>query len=129
MRSAIFYEMAGAARLSINRPSRADVVRRCRWAEPVLRALRTVAAMTRQVREYGWCVVATPDNLALVQWCLLLAAAGVVAIRRCQAPECGRLFVREYRRVFCSRTCQRRVNGRRRRTRGATREGHAHATA
>jgi len=56
-----------------------------------------------------------PDSvrtLLVLQFRELLLLAGVNNIRKCSAPDCDHLFVKVYRREFCSERCQKRVNKR-----------------
>jgi CGNR zinc finger len=54
-------------------------------------------------------------ELVLLQVMMLLQEVGLVNVRQCAAPGCGRLFVKTYRREFCSVQCQKRINARKQR--------------
>lgn len=62
-------------------------------------------------------LAATGDgrDLLLLQVVLLLDRVGLSTVRECGALGCGRLFVKAYRREYCSVRCQRRVYMRARR--------------
>jgi hypothetical protein len=47
-------------------------------------------------------------DVLVLQFVTLLQVVGIESVRACRAPECGRLFVRRYRREYCSRRCQNR---------------------
>lgn len=51
-------------------------------------------------------------DVALLHLMLRLQDVGLRNIRQCAAPECQRLFVKTYRREFCSLRCQQRQNKR-----------------
>jgi hypothetical protein len=59
-------------------------------------------------------------ELALLQLLLLLDQVGLGTVRPCEAGDCRRIFVKTYRREFCSLKCQRRAI--KRRLRQAARE-------
>jgi hypothetical protein len=52
---------------------------------------------------------------AILQFALLLEAVGIANVRVCSAVECPALYVKRYRRNFCSATCQKRTYMRQRR--------------
>ena len=54
-------------------------------------------------------------DLVLLQVLLLLHQVGLPNIRICKAGDCGRMFVKLYRREFCSARCQKRAYMRQRR--------------
>lgn len=54
----------------------------------------------------------TARDLIIVQFVMLLQQVGLANVRMCLAPDCGRVFVKTYRREFCSVQCQKRVNAR-----------------
>lgn len=65
-----------------------------------------------------------PRDVLVIQFIALLHAAGFDSVQLCTAPPapggtsrdiCGRLYVKAYRRKFCSRTCQARDEKRRNR--------------
>ena len=56
-------------------------------------------------------------DFIVLQFLLLLQDVGVRNVRECRAPECARLFVKTYRREFCSPQCQKRVYARKMRGR------------
>jgi hypothetical protein len=73
-------------------------------------------------------VVLTIDTLslrdvAILQLQLLLHEVGLRHVRFCVAPDCQHLFVKTYRREYCSSRCQQRHN--KQRLRAAERERHA----
>jgi hypothetical protein len=51
-------------------------------------------------------------DLIVLQMVLLLHEVGLKNVRECTAPDCQRLFVKVYRREFCSVQCQKRINTR-----------------
>lgn len=57
-----------------------------------------------------WAVSGAVRDVAILQLWALLERVGVRNLRLCSAPDCQRLFVRTYRRVFCSVRCQQRIN-------------------
>jgi CGNR zinc finger len=50
-----------------------------------------------------------PRDVLLYQASTFLQAIGTDRLRRCPAPDCGRVFVKVGRREYCSERCQRRV--------------------
>jgi CGNR zinc finger len=50
-----------------------------------------------------------PREVLLYQASTILQAIGTDRLRRCPAPDCGRVFVKVGRREYCSDRCQRRV--------------------
>lgn len=56
-------------------------------------------------------IAATGDTRSLVvlQTLLLLQEVGLPNVQKCSAPDCRRLFVKVYRREFCSAQCQKRI--------------------
>ena len=50
-----------------------------------------------------------PRDVLLYQASTVLQAVGTDRLRRCPAPDCGRVFVKVGRREYCSDRCQRRV--------------------
>ena len=50
-----------------------------------------------------------PREVLLYQASTILQAIGTDRLRRCPAPDCGRVFVKVGRREYCSERCQRRV--------------------
>ncbi len=61
-------------------------------------------------------------DLVVLQLVWILEHVGLAHVRQCTAPDCERLYVKTYRREFCSTRCQRRTNKRRERL--AAREYH-----
>jgi len=59
-------------------------------------------------------------DVIVLQLVLLVQSAGIENLKFCQAPECQRLFVKTYRRKFCSKLCQKRVNEREQRAKART---------
>ena len=59
-------------------------------------------------------------ELLLLQLLMLLEQVGLGNVRACDAADCQRIFVKTYRRTFCSLKCQRRAI--KRRLRQAARE-------
>ena len=51
-------------------------------------------------------------DLALLNLMFLLHEVGLRQVRMCEAPDCQHLFVKTYRREFCSKRCQQRQNKR-----------------
>jgi hypothetical protein len=49
-------------------------------------------------------------DLVVLQLVLLLHEVGLGQVRICEAPDCDRLFVKAYRREFCSTRCQKRTH-------------------
>ena len=63
-------------------------------------------------------IAATSEDtraLVILQTLLLLQEVGLGNVHECKAPDCRRLFVKVYRREFCSVQCQKRVNTRKQR--------------
>ena len=62
-------------------------------------------------------IAATGDtrSLVILQTLLLLHEVGLANVRECSAPDCQRLFVKVYRKEFCSAQCQKRINTRKQR--------------
>lgn len=54
-------------------------------------------------------------TLIILQTVLLLQEVGLANVHKCIAPDCQRLFVKVYRREFCSVQCQKRINTRKQR--------------
>jgi CGNR zinc finger len=54
-------------------------------------------------------------SLVILQAMLLLNDVGLTNVHECTAPDCRRLFVKVYRREFCSEQCQKRINTRKQR--------------
>lgn len=54
---------------------------------------------------------ATGDTRSLVlhQFLMLLHEVGLTNVQKCSAPDCQRLFVKVYRREYCSVQCQKRI--------------------
>ena len=50
--------------------------------------------------------------VAILQAVLLLHEVGLANVHKCSAPDCNRLYVKVYRRKFCSVQCQKRINTR-----------------
>jgi CGNR zinc finger len=48
----------------------------------------------------------------LMQLIVKLHQVGLRSVRGCGAPDCSRLFVKRYRREYCSARCQKRINTR-----------------
>jgi hypothetical protein len=48
-------------------------------------------------------------DIAILQLLVLLDQVGMDNVRNCAAPNCPRLFVKTYRREFCSARCQQRT--------------------
>jgi hypothetical protein len=48
-------------------------------------------------------------SLIILQTVLLLQEVGLANVQKCSAPDCRRLFVKVYRREFCSVQCQKRI--------------------
>lgn len=57
----------------------------------------------------------TTRDVIILQFVMLLQHVGLANVRMCLAPDCGRVFVKTYRREFCSVQCQKRVNARKQR--------------
>jgi hypothetical protein len=54
-------------------------------------------------------VTGSVRDVAVLELVLLLQEVGLGQLQRCGAPDCPRLFVKTYRREFCSIKCQKRV--------------------
>ena len=67
----------------------------------------------------GVQVSGTARDLVILQFFALLQVVGVENIHACQAPDCPRIFVKTYRRDFCSAKCQTRTNKRKQRANNA----------
>lgn len=52
------------------------------------------------------------EDLIVLQAVLLLQEVGIHNLRECAAPDCRSLYVKVYRREFCSERCQKRINRR-----------------
>jgi hypothetical protein len=74
-------------------------------------------AMTVRVVEGRAEIAATGDtrSLVILQIVLLLQEVGLANVHECSASDCRRLFVKVYRREFCSVQCQKRINTRKQR--------------
>jgi hypothetical protein len=51
-------------------------------------------------------------DVAVLQLITLLHIVGLGDVRECSAPDCQRLYVKAYRREFCSPRCQKRTHTR-----------------
>lgn len=79
-------------------------------------ALTTGGPRPRPIRRGVPLTVAGPfRDVAVLQLLLILQhpGAGLETLRRCGAPDCGRIFVKHYRMEYCSTRCQKRVQARR----------------
>jgi hypothetical protein len=74
-------------------------------------------SFTVRLAEGRAMIAATGDTRSLVvlQTVLLLQEVGLANVHECTAPDCRRLFVKVYRREFCSEQCQKRINTRKQR--------------
>lgn len=63
---------------------------------------------------------ADQHDTAVMQFVILLDRVGLPNVRACGAPDCDRIYVKTYRREFCSSQCQKRVYARK--VRGKKRE-------
>lgn len=79
----------------------------------------------RLVEGRAW-IAATGDTRSLViqQIVLLLHEVGLTNVQKCSAPDCQRLFVKMYRREFCSPQCQKRIYTRNQRRLDRERKEH-----
>ena len=59
-------------------------------------------------RSFVW-VTGAPRDVYLEYLFHLAIHVGVDRIRRCPAPDCGRLFIRERRQKYCTRECTNRA--------------------
>ena len=59
---------------------------------------------------------------AILQFGLLLEAVGIANVQPCSAPDCPRLYVKTYRREFCSVRCQKRTYMRQKRAKEQRRQ-------
>ena len=75
---------------------------------------RATRVSSFQTRHHVVCVASgSTRDLAVLQFVLLIRMVGLGNVQVCAAaPECPRLFVKTYRREFCSVTCQKRVQKR-----------------
>jgi hypothetical protein len=48
-------------------------------------------------------------DVVILQLVLLVQAVGLRNVRKCEATDCARLYVKTYRREFCSSRCQKRT--------------------
>lgn len=71
----------------------------------------TVTAYGQGAR-VGCFLAGDPRDLLLLQLAGLLQAVGLQRIHRCPAAGCSRMFVKVYRRRFCSTPCQKRTEKR-----------------
>jgi hypothetical protein len=53
-------------------------------------------------------IEATRRNVAILQLAFLVERVGLANVRPCGGSDCSRLFVKTYRREFCSTRCQKR---------------------
>jgi len=58
---------------------------------------------------------ATVRDAAILQYVWLIYSVGLDNVRACGAPDCPHVFVKSYRREYCSLNCQRRTNKRQQR--------------
>jgi|SRR5262245_28965042 len=52
----------------------------------------------------------TMRDLVILQLVLLLHTVGLRNVRKCEAADCERLYVKTYRRQYCSARCQKRTH-------------------
>jgi hypothetical protein len=57
----------------------------------------------------------TSRDLLVLQLVTLLQEVGLEKVRRCEAPDCGRLYVKTHKQKYCRPRCQRRINARQQR--------------
>lgn len=57
-------------------------------------------------------VDAPTREAAILQWVALLSLVGLRHVRPCGAPDCSKLFLKMFRREFCSIQCQKRTKKR-----------------
>lgn len=77
----------------------------------------TVATVQRGKGLVKVLVVRARDlrDVIVLQSVLLLQQVGLSNVQPCAAPDCQRYFVKVYRREFCSKQCQKRINMRKQR--------------
>jgi len=63
----------------------------------------------------GFGAAGALGTVAKLQFAMLLQAVGIANVRVCSADDCPALYVKRYRRNFCSATCQKRTYMRQRR--------------
>ena len=74
---------------------------------------RATRVSSFQIRHHVVCAASgSTRDLVVLQFVLLIRMVGLGNVQVCAAPECPRLFVKTYRREFCSVTCQKRVQKR-----------------
>lgn len=63
-----------------------------------------------KVHDHVYCMVDSQSirDLAILHLLLRLHEVGLRNVRVCQAPDCQHLFVKMYRREYCSKRCQAR---------------------
>jgi len=61
-------------------------------------------------------------DIVILQLVLLLQTVGLRNVRKCDAADCERLYVKTYRQLYCSPRCQKRVKMREYRREDKTRE-------
>jgi hypothetical protein len=72
------------------------------------------AAFTARLVDGRATVAATGPirDLIVLQLVMLVQEVGLANVHACKAPDCHRIFVKVYRRAFCSVQCQKRFNTR-----------------
>lgn len=57
-------------------------------------------------------VAGDASDVVVLQFWETVAVVGLRNIRKCDARDCQQLFIKTYRRTFCSERCQKRANKR-----------------
>jgi hypothetical protein len=68
-------------------------------------------------------------DVTLLQLIHLLSSVGIDSVRVCPEPECGQLFYRVRRQLFCSKKCVNRANKREARKTAKTLSARARSSA
>lgn len=80
-------------------------------------ALDGTMSFTARIMD-GRAVVAADGpirDLIVLQLVMLVQEVGLSNVHACSAPDCRRIYVKVYRREFCSVQCQKRINTRKQR--------------
>jgi hypothetical protein len=77
----------------------------------------TFSALTEKHGRVRIAATGHVRDQTVLQLILLIDQVGLSQIRQCPAPNCPRIFVKRHRSKFCSKTCQRRDEVQRRRSR------------
>ena len=97
--------------LSALRALRADLAAgREQAVSPIpVRGLVTFRALVTERGAVRLVAEGNVEGVAVLQLVQLLEAVGIANVRQCQASPCLRLYVKTYRRQYCSPRCQKRA--------------------